>query len=940
MQLTTRWTSLIALTAVLLVGCGSGNNAASTESTGGNRLLDTATPTGGHGAGGGSFQGSSQGGTGAAATTGKATGGAAQDAGTANAFDAGTTGGSTSAVGGASTQPGSTLAGNAGTATVSDAGTTGGATTSSSAGTTGGVSTSSDAGTTGGATIVSTAGTTGGATTVSTTGASSGGTTSASDAGALGGAGTGGLTNRPNIACGNGVVDPGEDCDDGNTREDDGCTTSCRYGCYTVKDCADNNPCTADSCGPAPKGFACTYETLLATQCDDGDACTTGDTCDATATCHGGTNICACKVDNDCKAHENGNACNGTLHCVSGQCELNAATVVKCDTANDTDCRKSVCDPTTGVCSVVNATEGAQCDDGLFCTATDACHSGTCVGTSDPCQGLSCVVGCDETQRHCVAAAHGATCRIAAGTCDVAEQCDGITFDCPADARVAGGVVCRAASGACDIAEKCNGISTECPQDAVQALGAVCRAATGACDVAEFCDGSNRDCPLDAFAAAGSVCRAKAGDCDLIETCSGNSGDCPPDALADATTSCRAAVGPCDVGENCTGASAHCPPDTLAASGTVCRAAASQCDATEVCTGATAACPENAFLAAGTPCNDGLACTVQDSCNATGQCSVSTPLAPPAPKPLWPANGWITGSATGAPMGSFSLRPTLRWEAAASDGCGALTYDVQMDDSCVIAALKTCAFPSPELSVSGIATTSFEPDTNLAVSSSLPMGTKYAWRVRACRSGVCSAWTQPRYLTVGRAANDFNGDGYSDLAIGAPEDQGQGSVSVFYGSAAGIVAANPQVLVPEVTQAAQAFGAATAAGDFDGDGYADLAVGIPSYDNDTCADVGRVVIFRGGPSGLEATPSYHFMAVTPETGAQFGSAVSLEGDIDGDGMDDLAIGEPLRDTAQVDEGIVSIHLGHPVFHARRRGISSGDALSRSERQFRSSVNRG
>jgi uncharacterized repeat protein (TIGR01451 family) len=158
-------------------------------------------------------------------------------------------------------------------------------------------------------------------------------------------------------------------------------------------------------------------------------------------------------------------------------------------------------------------------------------------------------------------------------------------------------------------------------------------------------------------------------------------------------------------------------------------------------------------------------------------------------------------------------------------------------------------------------------------------------------------------------AGDVNGDGFDDVIVGAPgydnDQTDEGRAYLYFGSASGL-SATPGWTV-EGNQAGAALGSVNTAGDVNGDGFSDVIVGAGGYDNDQMNE-GRVYLYLGSASGLSATPAW--TAESDQANASF-NAVSTAGDVNGDGFSDVIVGARTYDNNETDEGRVFLYLGSP-----------------------------
>lgn len=160
----------------------------------------------------------------------------------------------------------------------------------------------------------------------------------------------------------------------------------------------------------------------------------------------------------------------------------------------------------------------------------------------------------------------------------------------------------------------------------------------------------------------------------------------------------------------------------------------------------------------------------------------------------------------------------------------------------------------------------------------------------------------------GTAAGDVNGDGYADVVVrvnGGTDQPGEGRAQVYLGSPSGL--ASTPVWEVEGNQSFAGLGSVSTAGDVNGDGFSDVLIGAAGFDNGEDAE-GRAYVFHGSPAGPQLQPSW--TAEGNFEGAFFGSAVSTTGDVNGDGYADIIIGSSSFSLSELStEGKVWVYHG-------------------------------
>jgi hypothetical protein len=194
--------------------------------------------------------------------------------------------------------------------------------------------------------------------------------------------------------------------------------------------------------------------------------------------------------------------------------------------------------------------------------------------------------------------------------------------------------------------------------------------------------------------------------------------------------------------------------------------------------------------------------------------------------------------------------------------------------------------------------------------------------------GVTSVGTTPALTLAGPAgsnsgfgnvasAGDVNGDGFGDLLVGADETVNlTGSVYVYLGGDAGLAATPAAVMLGPGGVGGIFGGSLASAGDVNGDGFADVIVG--AFQVPDAASNGAAYVYLGSAAGLATEPAFTF-AGFDGANARFGAAVASAGDLNGDGFGDVIVGAPLA--GDLDSGDAYVYFGSASGLSATPGLS-------------------
>ena len=210
-------------------------------------------------------------------------------------------------------------------------------------------------------------------------------------------------------------------------------------------------------------------------------------------------------------------------------------------------------------------------------------------------------------------------------------------------------------------------------------------------------------------------------------------------------------------------------------------------------------------------------------------------------------------------------------------------------------------------------------------------------------TNIAGTATAGDHFGAALAAGDFNNDHFTDLAVGVPNKSisgkaNAGAVNVIYGALGGLKAANNKLWDQSLLNAGtigtgDLFGSALAVGDFNADGFRDLAVGSPDQTVGGNANAGAVNVIYGRLGGLNALNNQFWTAGVnnilghSNAGAQFGFALAT-GDFNDDSRSDLVIGAPGENIDAVGSAALVNNAGavHVLLGSSARLTATGNQL--------------
>jgi CSLREA domain-containing protein len=286
---------------------------------------------------------------------------------------------------------------------------------------------------------------------------------------------------------------------------------------------------------------------------------------------------------------------------------------------------------------------------------------------------------------------------------------------------------------------------------------------------------------------------------------------------------------------------------------------------------------------------------------------------PCPPRPMTVLNTIIAGPASGAVCGGIPLS-SLGYNLFSDLSCSAIATDLVGADPRLGSLRGDGTLPLRRSSPA------IDHGANLGCPTTDERGTARPQDGNRDGVAVCDIGAYERRSHSDHS--DINGDGHADGVVGEPgRDNFAGGVHVLYGTDNALTAdasgtaLNDQLLtqnspgVPGGSEANDIFGFAVAVADFNGDGCGDVAIGVPGEDQ----SAGTVIVLYGSTSGVITAGAQRFQEGTGVpgnrfSGEDFGDTLTT-GDLNDDGIADLAIGVPFERAGGIDRGAVAVVYG-------------------------------